>query len=114
MFRNLLVSIFFFIGPALLMFIGRNLVLIGLLWLKKRHQQELEPKVINVTPIHNHRHPNWFVIIVVVISMVCAVTVFMELQKAEDVPPQEYVPAYTDESGNIVPGHWKPKAPESN
>jgi len=111
MFRNLLVSILFFIGPALLMFIARNMIMIGMLWLKTRHEQEREQKVIDITPIHNHRHPNWYVIIVVIISMVCAVTVFMKLQNADDVAPHEYVPAYTDDSGNIVPGHWKPKAP---
>ncbi|NWF39387.1 hypothetical protein F3F96_09590 [Mariprofundus sp. NF] len=114
MFRNLLVSIVFFIGPALLMFIARNLVLIGMVWLKSRHEKELEQKIIDITPIHNHRHPNWFVIIVVMISMTCAVTVFLELQNKDDVVPQEYVPAYTDDSGKIIPGHWQPKAPASD
>ena len=114
MFRNLLVSIVFFIGPALLLFIARNMVLIGLLWLKSRHKKELEHKIIDVTPIHNHIHPNWFVIIVVIISMTCAVTVFIELQKTDDVDPQQYVPAYTDDSGKIIPGHWEPKAPKAD
>jgi hypothetical protein len=113
MIRNLLIAIFFFIGPAMLMFIARNLVLIGLLWLKKRHKRELEHKVIDITPIHNHRHPNWYVIIVVIVSLICAVTVFMELQKDVDVEPQQYVPAYTDDSGRVVPGHWQPIQPEN-
>ena len=112
MFRNLLVSIVFFIGPALLMFIARNVVMMGLLWLKvrKQHEQE-EAQIIDITPIHNHIHPNWYVIAVVIISLFCAVTVFLELQRSDDVIPQEYVPAYTDDSGHIVPGHWQPKAP---
>jgi len=114
MFRNLLVSIVFFIGPALLMFIARNMVLIGMAWLKHRHEKELEQKIIDITPIHNHRHPNWFVIIVVIISMMCAVAVFMELQHSDDVVPQEYVPAYSDDAGNIIPGHWQPKAPATD
>ena len=114
MFRNLLVSIVFFIGPALLLFIARNMVLIGLLWLKNRHKRELEHKVIDVTPIHNHIHPNWFIIIVAIISLTCAVTVFIELQKTDDVNPQQYVPAYTDDSGKIIPGHWEPKTPKAD
>jgi len=115
MFRNLLVSIVFFIGPALLMFIARNLVMMGLAGLKNRklHEQQ-EAKVIDITPIHNHRHPNWYVIAVVIISMTCAVTVFLELQRSVDVAPHEYVPAYTDEAGNIVPSEWKPKQPETS
>lgn len=113
MIRNLLIAIFFFFGPAMLMFIARNLVLIGLLWLKNRHKRELEHKVIDITPIHNHRHPNWYVIIVVIVSLTCAVAVFMELQKTDDVEPQQYVPAYTNESGQVIPGHWRPIEPAS-
>ena len=115
MFRNLLVSIVFFIGPALLMFIARNMVMIGLHWLKVRKQQEQEEaKIIEITPIHNHIHPNWYVIAVVIISLFCAVTVFLELQRSVDVAPHEYVPAYTDDSGHIVPGQWQPKAPATD
>jgi len=112
MIRNLLIAVFFFFGPAMLMFVARNALLIGLLWLKKRHKREQEHKVIDITPIHNHRHPNWFVIIVVIVSLTCAVTVFMELQKTDDVGPQRYIPAYTDESGRVVPGHMEPIEPE--
>lgn len=111
MFRNLLVSIFFFIGPALLMFIARNLLMLAMLWLKTRHEKEREQKIIDITPIHNHRHPNWYVIVVVIVSMTCAVTVFLQLQDNDGVEPQQYVPAYTDESGNVVPGQWQPKTP---
>jgi len=113
MIRNLLIAIFFFFGPALLMFVARNMLLIGLFWLKTRRKREQEHKIIDITPIHNHRHPNWFVIIVVTVSLTCALTVFMELQKADDVEPQHYVPAYTDDSGRIVPGHWQPLEPEN-
>jgi len=114
MIRNLLIAVFFFFGPALLMFVARNLFMLALLWLKMRHKREQEHKVIDITPIHNHRHPNWYVIIVVIVSLTCAVTVFMELQKSVDVVPQQYVPAYTDDSGKIIQGHWEPKAPETD
>ncbi len=108
MIRNLLIAVFFFFGPALLMFVARNMIMLGLLWLKTRHKREQEHKVIDITPIHKHGHPNWYIIIVVIVSLTCAVAVFMELQKSDDVEPQQYVPAYTDDSGQVVPGHWQP------
>ncbi|ATX81840.1 hypothetical protein Ga0123462_0971 [Mariprofundus ferrinatatus] len=114
MFRNILVSIFFFVGPALLMFLARNLTVMGMIWLKNRQRRARQQQVIDITPIHKHSHPNWYVIIVVIVSLTCAVTVFLELQKKDEVVPQEYVPAYTDETGSIVPGHWRPKAPETD
>ena len=112
MIRNLFVAIFFFFGPALLMFMMRNIVLLTLLWLKKKQKEAHEhPEVIDITPIHKQRHPNWFIIVVVIISLFCAVSVFIQLQKADDVAQHQYVPAYTDEAGNIVPGDWKPVGP---
>ena len=111
MIRNLLVAIFFFFGPALLMFMLRNIVLLTLLWLKKRqHEAKMHPEVIDVTPVHKHRAPNWFYIAVFVISLTSAVSVFIALQNG-DVDDHEYVPAYVDESGDIVPGDWKPVGP---
>ncbi|OIO74568.1 MAG: hypothetical protein AUJ57_02000 [Zetaproteobacteria bacterium CG1_02_53_45] len=114
MIRNLLVSILFFVGPALLMFMARNIVLMTLIWLKNRQRRELQQEVIDITPIHHHIHPNWFVIAVAVVSLGCAVTVFMELQRMDDVVSQQYVPAHMSESGKIIPGHWEPKAPAAD
>lgn len=112
MIRNLLVSIFFFIGPALLMFMMRNIVMIMMIWMKNKELRAREQEIIDITPIHHHIHPNWFVIAVVFISMFCAVTVFIELQSSDDVAPHQYVPAHMDESGNIVPSDWKSKEPD--
>jgi len=109
MIRSILVSIFFFVGPALLMFMLRNIVLMTRLWLKNRQLHADEREIIDITPIHNHIHPNWFIISVVIISLGCAVTVFMQLQNAEDVAPHHYVPAHMGESGEIVPGGWQSK-----
>jgi len=109
MIRSILVSIFFFIGPAMLMFMLRNVALLARAWLKNRQLHAHDPEIIDITPIHNHIHPNWFIIAVVIVSMTCAVAVFMQLQSNEDVDPHQYVPAHMDESGNIVPGGWQPK-----
>jgi len=104
MIRSLFVSLFFFFGPALLLFMLRNLTL--LLLLRAKNKQAQEPEVIDITPVKKDRAPNWFYAIVVVISMSCAVTVFMNLEKGE-VEVQHYMPAHVDESGNIVTGGWK-------
>ena len=109
MIRSFLVSIFFFVGPALLMFMLRNIAMMMLIWMKNKQRRARQQEVIDVTPIHHHIHPNWFVIIVVIVSMFCAVTVFMKLQSSDDVEPHQYVPAHMGESGEIVPGGWKPK-----
>ncbi len=112
MLRNLLVSIFFFIGPALLMFVARNMMLLLLLWLKTRHARESEQKIIDITPGRKQRAPKWFYVAVLLVSLTSAISVFIMLQNG-DVPPQEYVPAYTDEAGNVVPGHWRPELSDS-
>jgi uncharacterized membrane protein len=108
MIRSLFVALFFFFGPALLMFMLRNLTLLLLLWAKNRRRRAQEEKIIDITPVRKHRAPNWFYIAVVLVSLASAVTVFIQLQ-SDDVQQQQYMPAHVDESGNIVPGRWKPK-----
>lgn len=108
MIRSLFVSLFFFFGPALLLFMLRNITLLLLLKLKSRQENAPEIEIIDVTPVIKERAPTWFYALVIAISLACAVTVFMNLENGEaDV--QKYVPAYMDESGNIVSGDWDNK-----
>jgi len=109
MIRSIFVSLFFFFGPALLLFMLRNLVLLLLLRAKHRREKAPEPEVIDITPVDKERAPNWFYALVAVISLAIAVTVFMQIEKKVDVEVQQYVPAHTDASGNIVTGDWKQK-----
>ncbi len=102
MIRNLLVSILFFIGPALLMMLARNL----LLALLRRRQ----PEVIDVTPVSENekrRVPRWFYLMVIVISLISSVVVFSQLQESREAEKQQYIPAHVNGSGVLVPGHWK-------
>jgi len=108
MIRSIFVALFFFFGPALLLFMLRNLILLLLLRAKNKHEKASEPEVIDITPIKKDRAPNWFYAVVVVISLSCAVTVFMNLEKG-GIEARHYVPAHVDESGNIVTGGWKDK-----
>ncbi len=109
MIRSLFVSLFFFFGPALLLFMLRNLTLLLLLKAKGRQEQAHQVEVIDITPVKKGRAPTWFYALVVAISLSCAVTVFMNLDHGEDTEVQHYVPAHVDESGNVVSGDWQNK-----
>jgi len=113
MIRSLFVSLFFFFGPALLLFMLRNITLLLLLRAKNKQQKTQEPEVIDVTPVKKERAPNWFYVLVVTISLACAITVFIQLQNG-DTEIQKYVPAHVDESGNIAPSDWKSKESSKN
>jgi len=105
MIRSIFVSLFFFFGPALLLFMLRNLTLLLLLKAKSKQEKAQNIEIIDITPVKKERAPTWFYALVVAISLACAVTVFMNLEHGQaDV--QKYVPAYMDESGNIVSGDW--------
>lgn len=112
MIRNLMIAIFFFFGPALLLFMLRNGVLLLRLWLRARRTRAQEPRVIDITPAPGKRAPAWFYVLVVVISLACAVSVFIFLQSDFEAESRRYVPAYVDEGGKVVPGHWEPVAPK--
>jgi len=114
MIRSIFVSLFFFFGPALLLFMLRNLVLLLLLRAKHRREKPPEPEIIDITPVDKERAPNWFYALVVAISLVSAVTVFMQIEKKGDAEVQKYVPAHMDQSGNIVTGDWKQKRNQTN
>jgi len=107
MIRSLFVSLFFFFGPALLLFMLRNLTLLMLLRAKAKQQKAQEPEIIDITPVEKERAPNWFYVLVVAISLVSAVTVFMQLEKKGDAEVRQYMPAHINESGKIVTGDWK-------
>jgi hypothetical protein len=112
MIRNLLVAIFFFFGPALLLFMLRNAFLLFRLWLVARQKKSQEPEVIDITPV-KPATPIWFYIAAGVLGLASAAAIFLYLQSVDDTVPQHYIPAYTDDSGRIVPGHWQPIEPEN-
>jgi len=109
MIRSLFVSLFFFFGPALLLFMLRNLTLLLLVRAKNRREKAQEPEVIDITPVDKERAPNWFYALVIAISLACAVAVFMQLEQQSDVEEHQYVPSHMNESGELVPGHWVSK-----
>ncbi len=107
MIRELVIAVFFFFGPALVMVVLRNLVLLLLLRAKQRREKAHEPEVIDITPVDESRTPFWFYAMVVAVSLTCAVFVFMLLEQKTNHGVHQYVPAHSDKSGKIVPGHWR-------
>lgn len=109
MIRNLLVALLFFFGPALLMFMLRNIVLLMRLRLRSR-----QPDVIDVTPVGERRAPVWFYVLAGIVGLAAAIAAFLYLQNHTPRESRIYVPAHVGEDGHIVPGHWIDKPDEAS
>jgi len=108
MIRNILTVIVFFFGPAMLMFMLRNLLLILLAYLQLRRQRPVEPEIIDVTPRSVQGAPLWFKLLALFVGLLCAGSSWYYLN-ADSEQTMRYVPAYMDEQGKVVPGHWEPR-----
>ena len=109
MIRNILLAIVFFFGPALLMFMLRNIVLLLRLWLHQRNLRTMEPEVIDITPgVEKKPAPKWFYAMAVALGLAVAVSAFMYLQSV-DGEARHYVPAHVGSDGKVMPGHWQNK-----
>jgi len=109
MIRNILVAIVFFFGPALLLFMLRNVILLLRLWLHSHRLRNLEPEVIDITPVpEKTAAPRWFWLVALLLGLGAAVSAFMYLQSME-TEPRHYVPAHISSDGKVVPGKWTDK-----
>jgi len=105
MIRNLLLAIVFFFGPALLLFMLRNILLLLRIWLVARAQRN-QPEIIDITPVERNPAPRWLYLAAAVLGVATAVAGFMHLQTV-DSERRQYVPAHIGEQGQIVQGHWQ-------
>ncbi|MFQ5581930.1 MAG: hypothetical protein ACE5F3_04785 [Mariprofundaceae bacterium] len=103
MIRNFLVSILFFFGPVILMFVLRNLGLFLRLWLSMRRRQRQEAEVIDITPVSDNGPSVLFIIAAIMIGLVCATLAWLRVG-GEGIDDRQYAPAYMDERGVVVPG----------
>ncbi|MDX8403765.1 MAG: hypothetical protein R8K54_05090 [Mariprofundaceae bacterium] len=108
MIRSIFVSALFFFGPAILMFMLRNLFLFSRAWLRlRRAQQKQEAEIIDITP-HKHGSPSMlFNIAAIVVGLICAVLAWQEMNSGVE-EEQQYVPAHVDQQGKITPGKMHP------
>jgi hypothetical protein len=109
MIRSIFVSALFFFGPALLMFMLRNLFFLSRAWLRLRRIQKMqEHEVIDITPHKHHGSPSMlFNIAAIVVGLVCAFLAWQEMGSGPE-QRQHYVPAHVGEHGKIVPGAMMP------
>jgi nicotinamide riboside transporter PnuC len=108
MIRNILITLIFFFGPALLMFVLRYFFLLFRWWLSMRRQAK-QNQIIDITPHPTKTSPGrLFISVSVMIGLLCAVWIWFEMDKQAE-PHVKYVPAYTDNNGQVVPGHYEPE-----
>ena len=103
MIRNLLVSILFFFGPVILMFVLRNMGLFLRLWVNMRRRQRQEAEIIDVTPVSDRGPSTLFIVAAIVIGLTCATLAWLRMG-GEGIGEAQYTPAHMDERGKVVPG----------
>jgi len=105
MIRNLFLALFFFFGPALVMFMVRNVLLLLRIWFRARALRD-QPEVIDITPVERTPAPRWFYAAAIVLGLTTAVFGFMRLQGG-GAEVRHYIPAHIDAQGELIPGHWQ-------
>jgi len=114
MIRSIFVSALFFFGPALLMFMLRNLFLFLKVWLRlRRMRREQDHDVIDITP-HKHGSPSLlFNIAAIAVGVVCAFLAWQEMNSGPE-EKMRYIPAHINEEGKVIPGKKVPiETPET-
>ncbi len=108
MIRSIFVSMLFFFGPAMLMFMLRNLFLFSRAWFRlKQAQKKQEAEIIDVTP-QKHGSPSvLFNISAIIIGLTCAILAWQKMTSAPE-EKQYYVPAHVNEEGKVIPGKLVP------
>jgi len=104
--KNVFISLLFFFGPVLLMLALRYLGLMLRIWLLWRRQKKQGKDVIDITPRAPHPPSIRFIIFAVVVGLAISGLVWYRLVD-EDGRGGIYVPAHTDNAGNLVPGHFR-------
>jgi len=105
MIRNIFVALIFFFGPALLMMFLRN---IFMFWKFRRSLESSNPDIIDITPKQHQKTPpsRFFLASAMTVGLVFA---WLAWSQMHSLPPQErmqYVPAHTDQHGQLVDGHY--------
>lgn len=112
MIRDLLVAIVFFFGPMLLLFVLRNLGPLIRLWLAVRRQRRAQPDIIDVSPKSGGGPSPGFVAIAILAGVLSAYWAWhYTRQGGGESRDMQYVPAYLDSHGHLVPGRLVPRKP---
>jgi len=105
--KNLILSLLFFFGPALLLFLMRHFGLLLRLWfLARRMRDRAEPEIIDITPKRPHPPSSAFIVFTLVVSLAIAALVWQRLTGEAEVG-KHYVPAHVSEQGKVMPGRYE-------
>lgn len=105
--KGILISLLFFFGPVILLFVLRYGVLFLRAWLFLRRQQG-NPDVIDITPHHSRKPSIIFIVLAVAIGLLTAVLAWQRITgPADQHKGRVYVPAHVDKQGQLVPGHFQ-------
>jgi len=111
MMRNILVTLIFFFGPAILMVVVRN---IFLLWRANRLAREQEPEVIDITPIEESATPSrFFIASAVTVGLIFAYFAWSQLDFRPPTKDKVYQPAHINAQGELVPAQHLPRTPKT-
>ena len=104
--RGILITLFFFFGPLILMFALRHAALLLRIWMRWRALNREGADVIDVTPDKPHPPGKRFIAFAVIVALVCAGLVWMRLADTRG-PGGRYVPAHIGADGKLIPGHYQ-------
>jgi hypothetical protein len=110
MIRNIFVTLIFFFGPALLMFVVRN---VFLFWRAKHAQKKQEPEIINITPSNQTPPSRFFLASAIAVGFIFAFFAWSQLSDTSPITNQTYIPAHINAQGDLVPQQRIPQAPAS-
>jgi len=100
MIRNIIVSLLFFFGPALLMFVLRN---IFFFWKFQKEMKQHQPDIIDITPQKAAAPSHFFLASVIAVGLISAYFAYSQLTNSNSDAKTEYMPAHINAQGELVP-----------
>jgi len=105
--KSLFISMLFFFGPVILMFVLRYFGLLLRLWLiYRRARRESDANIIDITPEKPHPPSKKFITIAILLGVGFAILAYQNIASAPDTHRQ-YTPAQVDKQGRVIPGRFK-------
>jgi len=104
MIRNIFVTLLFFFGPALLMFVLRNMFLA---WRHRRIHKK--SNVIDITPIDPSSPSRFFVMSAVTVGIIFAYLAWSQINYHDGSRGTQYTPAHINAQGELVPESRAPR-----
>ncbi|MDQ6954260.1 MAG: hypothetical protein Q9M20_02325 [Mariprofundaceae bacterium] len=107
MIRNIIVTLVFFFGPALLMLVLRN---IFLYW-KTRHfdSKQQGEDIIDITPVSPTAPSHFFIVTALLVGLISAYLVYGQLTSQGEKVDMKYIPAHINAQGDLVPEQYIPR-----